>query len=265
MKKRNLLPLLFGFLLLPGFAAAQSDYGQIVSTLKDPHVSAETVDALLPQLQALEKKEISNRDSQQVAQDIFLQAAYAYARNFHFKQGLLVFQGYLDLKDKFASLDKTNAVSELVAKNKQRQDQLNDEISKKKNAVDQLNMDIDSWKKMNGKFSRNYSLVVILLTAVLALVFIRINMHTVRAKNKLRDNRHQMTEMQRMAVLGRFHDGTRSFLKSSSSQLAARASTLSSVIQENKLGELTATKGLVELVKKFEQAERKIESFTNTN
>lgn len=260
MKKRNLLPLLSYILLLSGLAAAQSDHGQILTTLKDPHVSAETVDALLPQLQALEKQAILSKDSQQVAQDIFLQAAYAYARNFHFKQGLLVFQGYINMKDKFTALDKTNAVSELLAKNNHRQEQLNDEITKKKNAVDQLNIDIESWKKLNGKFSRNYSLVVILLTAVLALVFIRINMHTVRAKNKLRDNRNQMSEMQRMAVLGRFHDGTKAFLKSSSSQLAANASSLSNVIQENNLGELTATKGLVALVKQFEQAERKLES-----
>src|SRR5262245_12765511 len=125
MKKRNLLPLLFGFLLLT--CLAQADNGQILSTLKDPHVSAETVDALLPQLQALEKNEIISKDSQQVALDIFLQAAYAYARNFHFKQGLLVFQGYIAMKDKFTALDKTRAVNELVAKNNKRQDELNTE------------------------------------------------------------------------------------------------------------------------------------------
>ena len=257
MKKLSSL-FLSCFLLLSLPAATATDTGQILSTLKDPHVSADAVDALLPQLQALEKKEILSADSQKVAQEIFLQAAYAYARNFHFKQGLLVFQGYLDMKDKFTSLDKTNAVNELLTKNNQRQEELNNELTKKKTAVDQLNMDIESWKKMNSKFSRNYSLVVILFTAVLALVFIRINMQTVRAKNKLRDNRNRMTEMQRISALGRYYDGTLAFLKSSSAQLEQKASSLPGYLKENSPGELAAAKFMGDQMKQLVQVEKQI-------
>ena len=263
MKKLSQQLLLAAGLLFSSLASAQGGMSpsQILTMLKDPHVSAESVDAVLPQLQALEKMEIAGRDSQQLALDIFLQASFAYARNFHFKQGLLVYQGYLDMKDKFSYQDKTNAVNELVEANRQRQETLNSELTKKKNAVEQLELDIVSWRKLNGKFSRTFSLVVILLTAVLALVFIRINMNTVRAKNNLVDNRAKMLEMQRIAALGRFHDGVLDFLKSSSGQLANKASALPGIIKEKYSGEQNNTvKAFPELMKPVEQVQRKMES-----
>jgi|GEM_PF-6265006 len=263
MKKLSQLLLFAAGLLFSTLALAQGGMApaQILTMLKDPHVSAESVDAVLPQLQALEKMEIAGRDSQQLALDIFLQAAFAYARNFHFKQGLLVYQGYLEMKDKFSYQDKTNAVSELLVANRQRQEALNTELTKKKSTVEQLQLDIDTWSKLNGKFSRTYSLVVILLTAVLALVFIRINMNTVRAKNNLRDNRAKMMEMQRIAALGRFHDGVQDFLKSSASQLANKASSLPAIMKEKYSGEQNNTvKAFPDHMKSVEQVERKMES-----
>ena len=234
---------------------------QVLSTLRDPHVPATSVDALLPQLQALEKKEIISRDSQQVALDIFLQAAYAYARNFHFKQGLLVFQGYLAMKDKFYSLDKSAAVKGLLAQNEKRQEELNSELTKKKNAVDQLNLDIESWNKLNGKFSRNYSLVVILITAVLALIFIRININTVRAKNNLRDNRDKMMERQRLASLGRFYEGSLAYLKSSAKQILQKSADLSGLVKEKYSGaQNPISKNVPELLKQAEAVQRRLES-----
>ena len=250
--------LLFRCLTL---AQTGTSHEQIRSTLKDPHVAAASVDALLPQLQAIEKKEVVNSDSQQVALDIFLQAAYAYARNFHFKQGMLVYQGYLDMKDKYAFMNKSKSVQALLSQNKQQKEKLNSELSQKKNSAEQLQLDIESWKKTNGKFSRNYSLVVILITAVLALIFIRINMNTVRAKNNLRDNRDKMQQMQRVAMLGHFHEGSLTFLKSSPKILLEKAKELTVFTKEQYPGEQNPIGNAAsELMKQVEQSQQKLES-----
>ena len=263
MKKLKLSFLLAAMALLSigVWAQGSASTEQMLSTLKDPHAPAASVDALLPQLQALEKMEITNPDSQQVALEIFLQAAYAYARNFHFKQGLLVYQGYLAMKDKFYFLDKSAAVKGLLAQNEKRQEELNSELTKKKNAVDQLNLDIESWNKLNGKFSRNYSLVVILITAVLALIFIRININTVRAKNNLRDNRDKMMERQRLASLGRFYEGSLAYMKSSAKQILQKTAALSGLVKEKYSGEQNpVSKNVPELLKQAEAVQRRLES-----
>ena len=226
-KHRLLLPFCILLLWLPARLAAQQSMQEILEALKDPRTPATTVDALLPQLIALEKKQIVSPDSQQLALDIFLNASYAYARNFHFKQGLLVYKGYLGLKDKFALHDKSEAVRDLLAKNQDRRKALDEEITQRKSETVQLASDTVYWEKMNSRFSRNYSLIVILFTAVLALVLIRINMQTVKARHTLEANRARMLEMQRLSALGRFYPGAFALFRSSSKELQEKSAVLS--------------------------------------
>ena len=207
--------------------AQQGSWDQVLSTLKDPHCPAEAVDRALPALQAIEASLPLDADSAGMAKGLFLEASRAYARNYHFKQALLVYKGYLGLNDTLASREKAAAVAAL----QQRQDSaaagLNAAVSEKKGLLKSLRTDIEVWQRMNGRFSRNYSLVIILMTAVLAMIFIRINLQASRARNRLQENRKQMSDMQRIAVIGRFSDGAAHALRTTGQSLgqAAREAT----------------------------------------
>lgn len=222
-------------LLLTAHLSGQpvNDLQKINIALQDKYIQTQTINSFIPQLQAIENKVIINKDSQQIAINIFLNASLAYARVLHFKQGLYTFQGYLSLKNKFGALNKQHAIDSLIALNKLNQSRQDKNILEKKSALSQLELDIESWSKMNSKFSRNYSLAIIILTAVLALVFIRINMLSAKAKKSLTQNREQLLALQRMAMLGNFYPRANDFLISSCDSILSKTHLLLNMAEKN--------------------------------
>jgi hypothetical protein len=231
--------------------AQQGTWEQMLTTLKDPHCPAETVDRTLPVLQAIEAAIPASPDSATMAQELFLEASHAYARNYHFKQALLVYKGYLGLNDQLARREKAAAVAALQQQQDSSAAGLNQAVAEKKGLLKTLRADIEVWQRMNGRFSRNYSLVIILITAVLAMIFIRINIQSTKAKHRLQENRKQISEMQRIAVMGRFAEGAAHALRTEGAWLAQAA--------QEATGELTSVPLPPELSKAIQQTLTKVQ------
>jgi hypothetical protein len=211
--------------LFPVTSFAQSEVSRLNGLMKNPYITTEEIDAIVPQLY---KISVNNLDSFELRElfETYKLAADRYAGNNHFKQAYLVFGDYLDLKEKILAKEKAMLIAKAIDLNGSKQQQMEAETKTLKSDINLLNTKIYNLQSRNNNFIRNAALVIILFAAIFVLIFLRITMRLKRIREELIQYRKQLLSLEKTALIGRLNE---QIAKSSYKNLEAARSELASL------------------------------------
>jgi hypothetical protein len=204
------------FLFILTFSAGAQSIEELKSTLtstKNPFIKPESLDGIMISLRKYENNPLPDQDSLML--EIYRTVSSAYVANNHFKQGYQVFNSYLLYKENMLAKDKSKAIN--TAMNVVGERARNDE-------TDQLNLQhqLSELKAENislGKrvvaFKSNFSLILILLSVVFAVILAGYGIRSFSLRSRLHQNRSTMKNIHHLALAGRFEEGVRNALQNS--------------------------------------------------
>lgn len=136
--------------------------------------------------------------------------AQHYVNNYHFKQSADVLQRYLTIKE---SILKNQLIAIVDSTNKNintRKQKINEGIGIKESQISSLQADISSLENSNGHFKKYFSIGIIALVVLFALVLLRFSLQAGKARAELKKNQEQMKANANVALLGKFEEAFKS-------------------------------------------------------
>ena len=183
-------------------AQTMEELHSIYSKSKFQFVKPETLDQLMIALRKFEADPIRNQDT--LLLETYKSISSAYMINNHFKQAYEVFNKYIRRKEEMLAADRTvlinKAVKSFTAK------QLSDEKEEMelRTTLNQLKDDNESLTSKRQSFKRNFSLALIILTSVFAIMLVSAGIKAFSIRSKLEQSRNRMKNIHRQAVIGNF-------------------------------------------------------------
>ena len=165
-------------------------------------VKPETLDQLMIALRSFEAAPVRNQDT--LLLETYNIISSAYMINNHFKQAYEVFNKYVKRKEAMLSADKTVLINKAV--NYYTAKQLSDEKEEMelRTTLNQLKDDNESLISKRLSFKRNFSLALIILTSVFAIMLVSAGIKSMSIRSKLEQSRNKMKNIHRQAVIGNF-------------------------------------------------------------
>ena len=221
MKKIIFILTIITFTCSGSNAQTMEELQSIYSKSRFQFVKPEALDQLMIELRKFEADPIRNQDT--LLLETYKSISSAYMVNNHFKQAYEVFNKYIRRKEEMLSADKTvlinKAVNYFTAK------QLSDEKEEMelRSTLNQLKDDNESLTSKRQSFKRNFSLALIILTSVFAIMLVSAGIKAFSIRSKLEQSRNRMKNIHRQAVIGNFSTSLipnlSSILKESSIQI----------------------------------------------
>ncbi len=178
---------------------------------KNQFIKPEVLDQLLIALRIYEENSVRTQDT--LLLNTYINVSNAYIANNHFKQAYQVFYKYLYRKEVMLSEYKTSFIADainLVSSRQQKDEAEEMELQKKLN---QLKTDNDLLAAKRLAFKSNFSLALIILSSIFAIILVIAGIRKMGLRSKLQQNRDRMKAIHRSAVLGKFSDGLRMEMK----------------------------------------------------
>ena len=165
-------------------------------------VKPETLDQLMIAIRGFETEPVRNQDT--LLLETYKSISSAYMINNHFKQAYEVFNKYIKRKEAMLSADKKILINKAV--NTFNAKQLSDEKEEKalQTTLNQLKDDNESLTSKRLSFKRNFSLALIFLTSVFAIMLVSAGIKSMSIRSKLAQSRNKMRNIHRQAVIGNF-------------------------------------------------------------
>lgn len=203
----------FILVLLFVFAYSQSlDELQTINTKsKNQFVKPEVLDQLLIALRMYEKNPVRTQDT--LLLDTYLHISNAYIANNHFKQAYQVYYKYLFRKVAMLSAYKTAFITDAINSVSTRQQKDVTEAMELQKKLNQLKEDNNLLSAKRLAFKGNFSLALIILSAIFAIMLVIAGIRKMGLRSKLQQNRDRMKAIHRSAVLGKLGDGLRIEIK----------------------------------------------------
>jgi len=187
---------------VPSAGFSQSDLQQLNTKVRNPFIKADEVDVVVS---SLKKIQVSTTDTVQrgLLFETYRLSAERYAANNHFKQAYFLYQDYLSLKEKMLGAEKALLISQAVKSEDDQKQQTVDGIKTLKGEIAVLEKNEKAMQDREDSLIRNVSLLIILLTGLSLLLFLRISMKLKKVKAELLVARQQLLALEKTALLGR--------------------------------------------------------------
>ncbi len=211
MKKIILISLISTFQFV--FLSAQTPGELLIINTKSKNqfVKPEMLDLLMIALKKHDTAQLRTEDS--LLLDTYKNISSAYMANNHFKQAYNVYSMYIRRKEQMLSADKANSIREAINSVSLRQGE-NDKEEKNLTAeLNQLSEDNESLSVKQVSFKSNFSLALIILTAIFAIMLVSAGIKKMSLRAKLQQNRDRMKSIHRSAVIGNFSSGLRTTIQ----------------------------------------------------
>lgn len=209
--------IIFTYLLfILTFSAGAQSIEELKSTLtstKNPYIKPETLDGIMISLRKYEDNPLPDQDSLML--EIYRTVSSSYVANNHFKQGYQVFNRYLLYKENMLAKDKSKAIN--AAMNVVGEQARNDEAEQLnlQYQLSELKAENSSLGKKVVAFKSNFSLILILLSVVFAVILAGYGIRSFSLRSRLHQNRNTMRNIHHLALAGRFEEGVRNALQNS--------------------------------------------------
>lgn len=209
MKKKGIFIILL--ISLSRLVTAQEspvpDLAALNSAAKNPYVKVESLDKLQQDLGYFNEHPVHGKEQQQMLLDTYRSIANGYSVNNHYKQGYGIYQKYLDLKERFLTAEKTEAVSSLVHGLEEKQSKDENELVSKQNEIQQLELDNKYLDAQRKAFKQYFSFGVIALTVLFSFLLLQAGLKLNKIRNDLKTGRDRLKTIHRYATLGRLKSG----------------------------------------------------------
>lgn len=225
MRARRLIWIIC-WLLMPasGFGQDPAGLASITQSARNPYIKPEALDQLMIRLRPYVP------GSNGIQPDSLYQAyrliANGYALNNHFRQAYDCYRHYLDLKE--AALGKARRDS-LHKRQEAIQARVKDEegqVIEGNNQVQNLHIEIDQQTSRHAFMRQFFSIALVALTALIALMLVRSGMKLSGYKNELKASQQQLRELHRRALLGKLSRGIFGSRLERRSEITARCEEL---------------------------------------
>jgi hypothetical protein len=220
------------FLLQFSLAGMSQDTGSLAPILqaaRNPYIKPEALDQLMIRLRSIAPGENGVQpDSLFLAYRL---VANGYALNNHFRQAYDCYRNYLAIKEstlakarKDSLIGRQQAISLRVKKEEE-------QVLEGNNLVQNLQIDIDQQTSRHAFMRQFFSIGLVALTALVALMLVRSSMRLNGYKNHLKESRRQLRELHRKALLGKLSRGIYATRVERRSAIAAQCNDLVKTIQ----------------------------------
>ena len=175
-----------------------------------------------------------------------------YSSNNHFKQGLAVYNQFLQIKEEQLSRDKQKAIANANQSVSERYNREESELVGLQDQVRQLEIDIDMLGGKRSGFKRYFSIGLIALSALIAAMLVSSGVKLNNLRIKLRNNREHMKKIHRRSILGNFSTGLIASIKTNLHSLSNSGTHLKTLLQKSELQSaeaIAALKSLEEALK----------------
>ena len=211
MKKIILIIVIFVSTFAPVYPQNPDELQSINNNSKVQFVKPEMLDQLMIALRKYETEPVRRQDT--LLLDTYRNISSAYMANNHFKQAYEVYIKYINIKEDMLSADKTVSINEAInsVSSLQQKDEKNEiELQTKLNQLKEEN-ELLAMKQLS--FKRNFSLALIILTSIFAIMLVSSGIRMISLRSKLQQNRDRMKNIHRLAVTGNFSSGLRTSMK----------------------------------------------------
>ncbi|MCX6291872.1 MAG: hypothetical protein NT126_08920 [Bacteroidetes bacterium] len=211
MKKITVLLLLF--ISLKSASAqdpvvpAVPDLLQINTAAKNTYIKTESLDVLQQQLRYFDEHPVTGKDQQQLLLETYRAVTNGYSINNHFKQGYVVFQKYLSMKEGFLAMEKAEVIKKMNQNIANQEKSDGDAFVSIQNSVQQLQTDNENLVSKRKSFKHYFSLGIIALTVIFAFLLLQAAVKLNKTRHDLKTGRERLMTIHRVAVLGRLKDG----------------------------------------------------------
>lgn len=197
--------LVFPFVFV--YSQSMDELQVINNKSKNQFVKPEVLDQLLIALRTYEENSVRAQDT--LLLDTYINISNAYVANNHFKQAYQVFYKYLYRKEVMLSEYKTSFIADAINSVSSRQQKDEAEEMELQKKLNQLKADNDLLAAKRLAFKSNFSLALIILSSIFAIMLVIAGIRKMGLRSKLQQNRDRMKTIHRSAVLGKYSDGLR--------------------------------------------------------
>jgi hypothetical protein len=196
----------------------------ILSKAQSQYTKPEEMDVLMIKVRQYQKNPLPDQDS--IMLDIYQSITSAYVTASHYKQAYQVFNSYLAYKENMLAMDKSTAINKATNYIGERSRNDQDELVSLKNQLVGLNSDNDSLSKRTVLFKGYFSLILLVLSIVFAVILVGYGIKVFNLKSRLYHNRSTIKNIHRLALTGRYEEGVRNALQASIKSVQAELAEL---------------------------------------
>ncbi len=207
MKKITILFVLTVFCTLNLSAQDTPDLSQINASAKNQYAKADDFDRLQQQLRYFDEHPVTGKDQQQLLLESYRSIANGYSTNNHFKQGYVVYQKYLSIKENFLSIEKAGILANANRTIEEKQKKDADELISMQNQAQQLQLDNEYLQAKRKSFKHYFSIGIIALTVIFAFLLLQGGLKLNKIRNDLKAGRERLILVHRIATLGKLTTG----------------------------------------------------------
>lgn len=203
--KSKLFLIIFLLSGLDNQAQSIQELETIHTKAKMQYVKPEVLDGLVSALKRYENDYAPGQDT--LIMESYRIIVSAYMDNNHFKQSYETFNRYLEYKEKVLSQDKVVTINDAISSAGIRQEK--DDLEEK-DLSSQLTTLIDQNNELDSKhknFKRNFSFILVSLSAVFAILLVSGGISLLRQRSELQKNKQRMKVIHRRAVTGNLEEG----------------------------------------------------------
>ncbi|CAN5534583.1 hypothetical protein BH11BAC1_BH11BAC1_06250 [soil metagenome] len=161
-----------------------------------------------------------------------------FAANVHYKQGYVVFQKYLTLKEKLLAREKAEVIAKLQNDYRQNDKADEEKVVSLQNEVSQLNLDTEGFISKRSGFKNIFSIVIVVLSMLFAASLFRSGMRLKNLNTETKANQEKLAANHRLASLGYVADGIPGAFKTNLENVNKIASDAAIIAYKGKAEEL---------------------------
>ncbi len=207
MRSRAILSVSLLLLLQCTSAGAQKagELNEIYEAAKTLYVKPETLDRLLIRMRSIEAD--LPEDQEALLLETYRIISDQYVSNNHYSQAFQVQLKYTELKENYTARKFTKAIDTTRKNIQLRRTTDGTELMNLQNQVQQLQIDNDLLISKRLSFRKYFSLIIIILSSLFAIMLVRSAVKLYGIRNQLKENRDRMKSVHRLAVIGSLSNG----------------------------------------------------------
>ncbi|MBP6009419.1 MAG: hypothetical protein ACO1G7_01215 [Bacteroidota bacterium] len=231
--RRLILRLFFSVSLLSGALAAwgqgSTNLASILQAARNPYIKPEALDQLMIRLRSLEPgKDGVQPDSLFLAYRL---VADGYALNNHFRQAYDCYNRYIGIKETMLGQARRDSIRARQEAIRGRVKQEEGQVIESNNLVQNLQIEIDQQTSRHAFMRQFFSIALVALTALIALMLVRSGIRLNGYKQDLKASQQHLRELHRNALLGKLSRGIFSTRLERRSEIMSKTDELLKLLQ----------------------------------
>ncbi len=211
--KGILATVFFGFVYCIAFSQSNDELMSINRKAKVIFVKPETLDKLLIDLRKFEDPINHSQDS--LILDTYDAIATGYMANNHFKRAYEIYNKLLTRKEEMLSEDRIVSIKAANNTYESRQQVDEKRVMELQDSLNTITSDNESLLSGRESFKRNFSFLLIFLTAIFAVMLVTAGIQMMNIRSALQKNRERIKSIHRVSLIGKYGNGLMVSLTSS--------------------------------------------------